>query len=282
MSEREALLRAVLADPEDDAPRLVYADWLEEHGDPDRAEFIRVQCELARMRWGSPEYAARGTALHARDRELEGAHKKEWVAELNLPKNRHTYYWFARGLVAKVWCTVRYFLDHADAILDSAPVEIVCLRRVTARNLHELAAHPAFARVRGVEFLMAETPADLVARFFEGAPVGRLRTVDLNTSVVNPLAPGWYERNAALAGVLASCPGLAGLKRLRLNHGGVGDEGGLALARSPHLGGLEFLGLDGNPLSAGVESALRERFGRRLCLGQSDLPNFTLGELGWA
>ena len=45
----EAFLRAILADPEDDTPRLVYADYLEEHGDPDRAEFIRVQCAMAKL-----------------------------------------------------------------------------------------------------------------------------------------------------------------------------------------------------------------------------------------
>jgi uncharacterized protein (TIGR02996 family) len=44
------LLHAVAETPYDDAPRLVCADWLEEHGDPDRAEFIRVQCELEPMR----------------------------------------------------------------------------------------------------------------------------------------------------------------------------------------------------------------------------------------
>lgn len=37
------LLAAILADPNDDLPRLVYADWLEENGEPERAEFIRSQ-----------------------------------------------------------------------------------------------------------------------------------------------------------------------------------------------------------------------------------------------
>src|SRR5688500_455808 len=41
------LLGAVAAAPEDDLPRLVYADWLEEHGRPQRAEFIRAGCRLA-------------------------------------------------------------------------------------------------------------------------------------------------------------------------------------------------------------------------------------------
>jgi uncharacterized protein (TIGR02996 family) len=43
----EALLQAILDDPEDDTPRLVYADWLEENGEPERAEFIRAECVLA-------------------------------------------------------------------------------------------------------------------------------------------------------------------------------------------------------------------------------------------
>src|SRR5262245_38829145 len=48
MSDCAALLAAIREAPDDDAPRLVYADWLDEHGQPERAEFIRVQCELAR------------------------------------------------------------------------------------------------------------------------------------------------------------------------------------------------------------------------------------------
>jgi uncharacterized protein (TIGR02996 family) len=44
----QALLRFILENPADDGARLVYADWLEEHDQEARAEFIRVQCELAR------------------------------------------------------------------------------------------------------------------------------------------------------------------------------------------------------------------------------------------
>jgi uncharacterized protein (TIGR02996 family) len=49
MTTDEGFLQAILDDVEDDALRLVYADWLEEHGQPERAEFIRVQVELARL-----------------------------------------------------------------------------------------------------------------------------------------------------------------------------------------------------------------------------------------
>lgn len=47
MTDRDALLAAILAQPKEDTPRLVYADWLEENGQPERAEFIRLQIELA-------------------------------------------------------------------------------------------------------------------------------------------------------------------------------------------------------------------------------------------
>ena len=47
MDDEAALLNAIYADPNDDLVRLVYADWLDEHDRPERAEFIRAQIELA-------------------------------------------------------------------------------------------------------------------------------------------------------------------------------------------------------------------------------------------
>lgn len=42
MSEYDALQAAMAADPADLTARLVFADWLEEHGAPDRAELVRL------------------------------------------------------------------------------------------------------------------------------------------------------------------------------------------------------------------------------------------------
>ena len=43
-------LAAIAAHPEEDTPRLAYADWLDEHGFPIRAEFIRIQCEIDKLK----------------------------------------------------------------------------------------------------------------------------------------------------------------------------------------------------------------------------------------
>jgi uncharacterized protein (TIGR02996 family) len=51
----KALLTACHAEPDDDTPRLVLADWLEEHDDP-RGEMVRLQVRLAALPAGAPEY----------------------------------------------------------------------------------------------------------------------------------------------------------------------------------------------------------------------------------
>src|SRR5947208_2588940 len=47
MSDEAALLAAIRANPDEDTPRLVYADWLDENEQAPRAEFIRLQIQLA-------------------------------------------------------------------------------------------------------------------------------------------------------------------------------------------------------------------------------------------
>jgi uncharacterized protein (TIGR02996 family) len=49
VSERDAFMRTIIAEPKSDVPRLVFADWLQEHGENARAELIRLQCQLYAM-----------------------------------------------------------------------------------------------------------------------------------------------------------------------------------------------------------------------------------------
>src|SRR6476469_3629321 len=74
--EEARLLARVCAEPDDDLPRLVYADWLDEHGDP-RGEFIRVQIALSRR-----EDRAE-VSLADRERDLLYHHRSDWLARLD-------------------------------------------------------------------------------------------------------------------------------------------------------------------------------------------------------
>lgn len=69
--EDEPFIRAIMAAPDDDLPRLVYADYLDETRRTDRAEFIRVQIELTRIPPG--EHRERLTA-----REQNLIEKNRW------------------------------------------------------------------------------------------------------------------------------------------------------------------------------------------------------------
>jgi uncharacterized protein (TIGR02996 family) len=74
-------LAAILADIDSDAPRLRYADFLDETGDPvheARAEFIRVQCALEEMQSDDPRYEELGH----RETKLFQSHWKEWFGPI--------------------------------------------------------------------------------------------------------------------------------------------------------------------------------------------------------
>ncbi len=78
MTEEEAFLEDIRSAPEDDAPRLVYADWLEDHPSPlteGRAEFIRLQCALARLPIDHPNRPS----LAAREAQLLQEHDDTWT-----------------------------------------------------------------------------------------------------------------------------------------------------------------------------------------------------------
>jgi uncharacterized protein (TIGR02996 family) len=111
------LLPAVLAAPDDDLPRLVYADALEERGDATRAEFIRVQIELARDP-GRLDLKAREAALLA-------VHGKKWLAPLRTKgqalESRSTHGQFRRGFVEVVWMPAKTFVQRAKKLFDRTP-----------------------------------------------------------------------------------------------------------------------------------------------------------------
>lgn len=95
-----AFLQTIRENPDDDGPRLVYADWLEERGDP-LGEFIRVQCELARVEEGGDVSDLKG--LQQREDELLTAHLLEWLGPLaKFVNDQSLTAVFHRGLVDRI------------------------------------------------------------------------------------------------------------------------------------------------------------------------------------
>ncbi|MCA9174634.1 MAG: TIGR02996 domain-containing protein [Planctomycetales bacterium] len=147
MGVDDELLAAIYADLDNDQPRLVYADWLEEHGDVDRAAFIRAQCELARLPFWSAE---RGLLRNTID-QLYARNKRKWTRDLKGTKIRE--YEFRRGFLDHIVLNGRTSVPFAGKIFEAYPtvqsVKINALRPV----FDELLETPWLPQVRRLNLI---------------------------------------------------------------------------------------------------------------------------------
>ncbi len=285
MREGKALLAAVCEHPEDDVPRLVYADWLEDHGDAARAEFIRGQIQLLRSDRDDPQLPA----LAKRTQQLEKQHGKRW--RRGLPRWAKPAYdfevgdlvgrpeylpvsQFHRGFLAVVSCDLVTWMEVGERLFDAAPVEALVAAEPT-EHLDEVVRSALLGRLRGLSLSEAELGND-GARCLGACPhLGGLHVLDLSLNDI--AAPGirglgWNEGLAGLtflnlwgndcglagARALAKTRNLSALQRLDLSHNNIGDSGLAALAQWPLLANVRHLDLGGNRLGNRGVAALAE------------------------
>jgi uncharacterized protein (TIGR02996 family) len=147
MTPDNPFLQALLAEPEDDTLRLAMADWLDENDQPARAEFIRVQIELAR---GMPD-RARLRELELRQRDLLIAHDREWVAPLAKVLGLRHGQWggwvFRRGFVEYFNLPATVINQYGGKLAKLTPVRELFLRPCTSGNVVALCQKPWLASV---------------------------------------------------------------------------------------------------------------------------------------
>jgi len=303
----DAFLGDILECPEDDAPRLIYADWLEDEGEPERAEFIRLQCELA----SRARETDRPATARAREQELLSANGPAWAGPLaGLVRS----FEFRRGFIERVRLDSSALLEQGEEVFRLAPVrhlelivqradsELVAdcpqLARLRALDLNYPApdgaglcavlASPHLARLRSLRLRMpawALRPPAVQAMH----RLSRLSALDLGSHQLTEqafdalLALRWPElrtlhlnsTNLSDGGVLvlASSPLLLGLTGLDLSFNAIGLGGAEALARSPRASGLRHLWLGFNPLGdSGAQALAHGQFTlSRLYLGRNRL-----------
>lgn len=131
MNERAAFLQAIATDVYDDTARLAFADWLDEHGEHDRAAFIRVQVELEPIR---DQYEIpRAAELHARENVLERGAGRGDFKESKLTDNRwEVEYDFRRGFPDLVRLSAKRFVADGATLRRDHPT----IRRVVTHCLN--------------------------------------------------------------------------------------------------------------------------------------------------
>lgn len=116
-------LQALIEHPDDDALRLVFADWFEEHGEPERAEFIRVQIELAKL----PNADKRRPLLEKRQTDLLARNEEAWVRPI---RDRVLSWTFHRGFVAEVALTVDAYMKYTFELVRLTPLRRMWVDRM--------------------------------------------------------------------------------------------------------------------------------------------------------
>ena len=220
MPEHRAFLNAILERPDDDLPRLVYADYLDESGDPERAEFIRVQIELANSSDEDPRFAA----LTRRQNELQ-KRRVEW--RLPIRGIQH----FHRGFVESIAVTADWLIHSPIEILRAAPIRE--LRVINADNfVVDLAQVPGLDRIQTLDLRNNSFGTQgRLARFLELAPLRKMTGLLLLNNQL------WRDD----VEVLVNSERAAQLLSLDLSGNAIGNAGAGVLARADRLLGLKIL-----------------------------------------
>jgi uncharacterized protein (TIGR02996 family) len=222
MTDADDFLAAIIDRPDDDLPRLVFADFLEESGDGERAEFIRVQCELARLPAGHPDRPA----LAARGEELLKANRPRWVVPVSRMAQQ-----FRRGFVEVVRTTADLLLVAAARLFRATPVRELRLQTAD-QHTAALARLPGLDRVEALDLSnhgFGTWP--LLAPLLERAPLPSMRRLTLRNNQI------WPEAVRALAGT----PVTGRLEALNLSGNPLSDVGLEHLATGPAFAGLTEL-----------------------------------------
>jgi uncharacterized protein (TIGR02996 family) len=79
--QETAFLTSIMENPDDDAPRLIFADWLDENAMTDKAAFVRQEVAMSRLAQKSEEYEQVRNELYRLDGSIGG----DWSAALCRP-----------------------------------------------------------------------------------------------------------------------------------------------------------------------------------------------------
>jgi uncharacterized protein (TIGR02996 family) len=237
--ERDALLRAIIANPDEDTPRLVYADWLEEHGEAKRAAFIRAKIDFHNRENADTEaayvyqflqssYAGGNAAIDWSkiDLELAAIHTADAAAYRNacnlkpkaegVPRMKGIQF---EGDVRGFLCAItandgESFLEHGEEIFRHAPITDVTFNYLDASDAREIVKRGFLARIRDLAIWDMEESQPL-AVFGSHPDAAGVRSLELLAT---------DQDDAELVNALARGKHWTGLRTLKLGELGEDDE----------------------------------------------------------
>ncbi len=256
MNFHQQFFDLIRQNPDDDAPRLIYADWLDDRGDP-RGEFIRVQCELAKI--PSREVAKRHP-LESREQLLLKHFQAEWTQSLAKFSARNLQ--FHRGFLK----SAELFFKrprHADSCQLSEQWKQVIAQEPGVSEMGLLVSW-AWNEIAHLE----HAPQLKSLRIANQGLSRREVSVLMRWPVMRGLAKLNLSHNNLRSGVecVVRTPSLQSLTHLDLSFNAIGNRGAKALVSSHFLNGIEKLNLRGNSFGVEGKRNLRAVFGSKVQL----------------
>lgn len=122
---RESFLRAICEQPDDNVVRLVFADWLDENGESERAAFIRWHLNY-RLTSFRPFDTGPNLEWHPplpRHSRREGADRVEYLDGDGVVMTLI----YSRGFVSRIELPFAAFMEHAKSLFSDHPITSVVL-----------------------------------------------------------------------------------------------------------------------------------------------------------
>lgn len=233
--DHEPLLRAICADPADDTVRLAYADWLDENGDPDRAEFIRLHLDRGR----AIERSRRDRRHIERITELRDRHEAAWRSEL--PRfDGITWGRLWRGFVSEAIAgRSTDLVRSAIGVFTASPIQFLQVRACEARTAEVLFGLDAFRQLLGLR-IHAPMDPEFWTALISCPRLGNLRHLILDHPTYAIV--GGDQRSDEWAAELARSTCLPKLEKLHFGCSVLSPDAEKALVRRFRL--VSFLGFE--------------------------------------
>ena len=259
----DAFLQAILEDPDSDGPRLVYADWLEEQGNP-RGTFIRLQCVRAKLTRHDPGWKE----LLAQEAPLLRRFEEEWSKPVARLVDAIEY---RRGFIERVHVSAARFLKAAHRLLQLAPIRAVQITHI-GNLLPQVLRQHCLARIRELDLSYNSLGTGILEALARAEYCRALQTLRLRRCELSP----------ASADLLSGAANLRDLEVLDLAYNVISNEGARALAASSCLARLTELNLHGNRIDKEGAIPLADSSAFRLSklfLGENQLGNDGAGAI---
>lgn len=230
-TDEQPFLDAIFERYFDDRPRLIYADYLDDAGESERAELIRVQLALSRLNEDDP----RQLQLTDRQAELLTRNRAVWTADL---AGLVDYIDFRRGIPDSASVEAAMFLEHGEELFQKLRVRRLRLLNA-APVVAKLFLSPLLQHVRELDLCNAELGNAGLTLLARSPFLKNLESLDLG---FNGLDDAGIEAFARSSGLLS-------LTSLALNdNDSITGDGLRALVESPFFAGLTSLDVSGNDI----------------------------------